>query len=336
MLFDVYRTRLSTSDDVADSRAKWIEQGKDYFNRYAPQSPAFNHVLIDNVADDLLIISREQPTEKTIRAMPGHNFEVGQIVTWKNSHWLITQRDNDDAITVRGKIEQCNRQLKWQNPKTGAIISRWCTAKKPYYSNLEGDSFMIQSSREFKIQLPYDSESCLIDLYKRFMLEIIDGHPKVYKVSSVDQTTERYDRSNGVTGFLVLNVTQDLYNPETDNADLGICDYIEVKKENAGLHTPAPVDSRILYHGAPTIRYGGSAKKLVFEIDGVTNYDESNIEWTIDIDPSCSDKIIVDSDRNTARISASDYAELEGVKMTVYASDSVSGASSSIALEVIG
>lgn len=342
MLMDVYKRRLSTSNNVTNARAKWIESGQAYFNRYAPESPAFNHVMIDDVEEDVLIISRELPTEKTIRAMPGRDFQVGQILTWKDSHWLITQRDNDDAVTVKGKIEQCNRQLKWQNPDTGMIITRWCTAKKPYYRNMEADSYMVQSTREFKVQLPYDDETAKIDLYKRFMMEIIDGNPKVYKVSSVDQTTERYDRSTGVTGFLILNIIQDLYNPETDNAELGICDYVSVTdpelnySDSGGRPIPP---SKISYNGLPQIRYGGSQKKLTFEISNITDYTDAPIRWTLHVDRGYEDKydLVVDDEQpNVVYIKAEDYAMLDGQTVTVYAKDGDSKARAGLVLEVIG
>ena len=48
------------------------------------------------------------------------------------------------------------------------------------------------------------------------MLEIIGESPKTYKVTSVDTITDRFYMSGDIRGFLVLNVTQDLYNPKTD------------------------------------------------------------------------------------------------------------------------
>lgn len=102
------------------------------------------------------------------------------------------------------------------------------TAEKPYYSNLDETQILTISSREFKIQVAYDEETSLIDLDKRFMLEVIAGQPRTYKVTSVDAITERFHQSGEIRGFLVLNVQQDLYNPKTDNVDLMICDYIDV------------------------------------------------------------------------------------------------------------
>ena len=79
------------------------------------------------------------------------------------------------------------------------------------------------SQREYKVEMPFDDETALIDLDKRFMLEIINGEPKTYVTTSVDQSTERYELHGKTQGFLVLNIRQDQYNSKTDNAEKMIC-----------------------------------------------------------------------------------------------------------------
>ena len=80
------------------------------------------------------------------------------------------------------------------------------------------------SNREYKIQIPYDSETQLLDLDRRFLLEKIDGQPKAYICTSVDVNTDRYE--DGMNGFITLNLTENHYNAEKDNAELMIADYL--------------------------------------------------------------------------------------------------------------
>ena len=129
------------------------------------------------------------PLRKKIYTLPDENLSLGSIVLWNDSHWIVTEVDKDNDITTQGAIEMCNRQLTWQNVKTGEIHSRWATVQKPYYSNIDENDVISTSSREFKVQMPYDEESSLIDVDKRFMLEIIAENQKLIgvQVSIVQQ-----------------------------------------------------------------------------------------------------------------------------------------------------
>ena len=84
-----------------------------------PDSPAYKQVEIEGVPHHMMIISSTVTNQKIIRTLPGDDFEIGKIMLWSKSHWLITERDADDEITVRGKIELCNRNIQWQDDETG-------------------------------------------------------------------------------------------------------------------------------------------------------------------------------------------------------------------------
>ena len=243
-------------------RQQEINKEKYQIEMMAPHSPGYKEVAIDDVSRKLLITSTEVITKKNIYALPNEDFDVGNIVLWNGSHWLITQRDLDNDIMTRGLMEQCNRQLTWQNPQTREIISIWATVEKPYYSNLAAHPRIEVSTREFKAQIPYTAESCLIDVGKRFMLEIIGGEPKTYRVVSVDSMTQRFDRDGEIKGFIILNLEQDLYNPLTDSIEKEVCNYLDEDE----VPVEEFAEAVIAYNGKPVIRAGGSAKQFIGEI----------------------------------------------------------------------
>lgn len=148
------------------------------------------------------------------------------------------------------------------------------------------------------------------------MLEIIGESPKTYKVTSVDTITDRFYMSGEIRGFLVLNVTQDLYNPKTDRKDLLICDYIEPSASP----DPTPdqtTDGTITftYSGSATIRQGGSAKKFtahLYDAEG-NEINDAAFEWHLEVDPVLADKFTLSPDGDFARVSALDYVELQGI-----------------------
>lgn len=197
-------------------------------NKLAPVSPSYKDVTIDDAPRKLNIISSTVMNQKIIHTLPGEDFVIGSIVYWSKSHWLITERDAEDEITVRGRIQICQKQITWQDDNTHEIRSLWATVEKPYYSNLEENKTLSYSTREFRIQMPFDEYSANLNIGKRLMLEIVNGVPKTYRITSIDQMTSRIDYNGEQVGFLSFNVEQDLYNPDTDNTEKMICDYVPI------------------------------------------------------------------------------------------------------------
>ena len=179
-----------------------------------------------------------------------------------------------DEITVRGRIQICQKQIVWQDDQTKKIVSLWATVEKPYYSNLSENKVMSYSTREFRIQTPFDEYSARLNIGKRLMLEIVNGEPKTYRITSIDQMTGRIDYDNDQIGFLSFNVEQDLYNAETDNVEKMICNYVpEDASDNVEITYPDDntVDDRVLsieFTGEPSIPTGGFGKLFTAKIDG--------------------------------------------------------------------
>lgn len=314
---ELYKERLLAGGSTL--RERRLNNAKDFILRNAPDSLAYKEIEIDGIHRNVIMISSSTNNEKTLVAMPGEDFRIGSIALIRGSHWLITSRDHDDDVTAKAKVELCNRELIWQNTKSGEIISRWCTASKPYYSNIDETLKIDISSREYKIQLPYDKETSELELDKRFILEHIAGEPKTYRITSIDAVTERYDRNGEITGFLVLNITQDLYNPETDNADLGICDYIPPEEYQ---NSDSPTKMKISFNGLPIITAGGSQKKFSVEYeDSITSAD---FVWDIST-VSYPDAFILQQDGNVAYLSAADDASLDEVEVALSCTNRANG-----------
>lgn len=260
MNYEMYVAMLGGAG--SSRRSRIIAKSAHDTNHMGPDSPAYKQVEIEGVPHHMMIISSTVTNQKIIRTLPGDDFEIGKIMLWSKSHWLITERDADDEITVRGKIELCNRNIQWQDDETGEIITRWAVVDKPYFSNLSENKLMTLSSREFQIKIPYDEESSLLDIGKRLMLEEINGQAKTYRITCVDGMTERYDRDDEQTGFLVLNLEQDQLDPSTDNTDKMLCDYEEPKK------VPDVGNVAIKYSGEAKVRICGRGKVLNATRDG--------------------------------------------------------------------
>ncbi len=320
-----YRKMLNL--DGPTQRDRIINKAKKDQNKLAPISPSFKDVTIDDVPRKLNIVSSTVMNQKIIHTLPGEDFTIGSIVYWSKSHWLITERDAEDEITVRGRIEICRKQITWQDDITHEIHSLWATVEKPYYSNLEENKLMSISTREFKIQMPFDKYSANLNIDKRLMLEIINGMPKTYRITSIDQMTSRIDYNGEQVGFLSFNVEQDLYNPETDNAEKMICDYVpiddEIEEPPEITYPPAQDDSSeyklsIDFTGTPTIQTGGFGKLFTAKID-----DEicETANWTLRGDHVPDElhfKNATDSVTNAkCKVVCADNPKLIGTKLTL-------------------
>lgn len=270
MNLNQYRELLNAHG--SNQRDRVINKSQHDMNLLGPVSPSYKDVLIDSVPRKVNIISSTVTNQKIFHTVPGEDFNIGSIMEWSNSHWLITERDAEDDITVRGKIQICQKEIKWQDDTTGEIVARWATVEKPYYSNLKENNYIAYSTREFRVQMPFDEYSSKLNIDKRLMLEVINGEPKTYRITSIDQMTGRIDYNNEQIGFLSFNIEQDLYNPETDNKDLMICDYFE--KNNSKFN--------ISYSGSNYINVNGFGKTFYIDSD---SENLENVVWKLTVNP---------------------------------------------------
>lgn len=230
-------------------------------------------ILVNGISQQMIVIHKPNDiTSRKIISYPYETFNRGDLIDCYGSKWLVTQLDANKQVYTVGKMEQCNREIRWQNKSTFDIIKRWVIAKKPYTSEINTGNVISTSERKFKIQMQYDNETRLLDLGYRFMLEIIDGKPKTYVIISVDQTTDRYD--DGSPGFISFIVEQDAAERENDNIELEICDYIEPPTP------PVIVPKQIKINTSNNkneIYLGGSSWKI-FDVDVFDEYGNKIID----------------------------------------------------------
>ena len=278
----LYQARLTLDGQTFRERVLAREQA--LLRQDMLKSPAMKTVSVAGAPMHMLMHATDRPSEKRFSLLPGDCIDIGAIVVWNEMHWLVTQVDFDDELQRGGRIVQCNRQIRWQNKESLAIIERWCLVTKPYTSNIDEGTVISVSGREFKVQLPYDDETRLLDLDKRFMLEVIDGKPRTYKCTSVDQSTNKYQDIDG--GFIVLNLTQDEAAQPGDNVELMICNYIAPGDAPAPPPPPTAGLRKCEISGRSTIKAGlgsRSYKAIFYASDGVTEDSSVTAVWSVEV-----------------------------------------------------
>lgn len=282
-------------------------------------TPDYHSETLVNGKTQELLVSRnnKDDSKKTIIAYPGQTFMPGDVVDCFHAKWLITSVDPNQESICKGVMTRCNRELRWQNLNTGEIITRWCTAEKPYYSNSAFNKLADVSTREFKIQIPYDEETCLIDLDRRFMLEVIGERPKTYKVVSVDTVTERFELGGQLVGFLVWNLKQDQYDDKKDNKELQLCDYFEpIEVDDAPAQNDHDID--IMFAGSSSLKIGGSWKR--FEAIAYNENGETFVPsgaWEVVVSPQHEGKVESVVNNNILELRASADSSLEGASVKI-------------------
>lgn len=318
-----------------NNKSVMLERMRYDFSSHFKDTTDYQTDALVNGAPQKLIVSQNKNvvTEKLFWTYPGEYVYLGDVVDCFNCKWLITEIDPNDEICVKGKMEQCNREISWQNPHTLEIISRWVTMSRPYYSNLEENEQTTISKRMYKIQIPYDSETSLFDNGKRFMLEVIDGNPKTYRITSVDISTKRYQMHGTIQGFIVLQVEQDQYNELTDNPDLMICDYIPPNEEEK----PTNIQCKIEYIGDPELKIGGQPKKFtaIFTNEQGENVDLTPV-WNINILEEFKEYLKINQDGNNLFINVlSSGTLLEGAYLNIELKDETEQYSDELRCKVV-
>lgn len=293
---------------------------KSFAKHFADSVDYHDDTLVDGVPQRLIVArNKNVPTEKRIYAAPGEEFSVGALVDCFDCKWLITEVDPNHEQYFSGKMKQCNREMTWQDEKTLKIVSQWITMDKPYFSNLDENAHSTISTRMFKVYLPYDEYSSRLYVDKRIMLEIINGEPITYRITSVDVSTQRFVYKDGIEGFICLYIEQDQYNPKTDNKELMICDYIEVNDNLAGDKSVLP---EIQFKGKPELKIGGSPKKFTasfVEADGTAISIEPY--WEIVCLDEFEKYVTFEEDGNSIQVKIADASIMEGATVRIKLSD---------------
>lgn len=132
-------------------------------------------------------------------------------------------------------------------------------------------------------------------------------------------------------------MTQEQFNPATDNTELMIADYWAQSVEPEILETeetPTVSDLEITYSGSPAVRAGGGYKKFVLKsrIDGKFVDCTEDIEWSVDFPDGDATKLVTSVVDNVFRVKCKNDYSLIGKTFTITAQ--VENSSKSLIVEV--
>lgn len=235
----------------------------------------------------------------------------------RNEYQLCTESFDKDEILNNGKLTRCNGWLKWQN-KEGKVYEYpiFDINSTQYNSGVESSKIMVLGSTQHMLSITADENTISLRHDMRFFLDRNKVEPTVFKLTQNDTTAMNYDK-----GILHLTVTEDQYNPDTDNIDEWLCDYVK---------PPVQSDIEIEYMGNPNVRIGGSYK--IFTAVSLTP-----VTWDIIAKNDIKNQLIITTipAENKCKIKCNLEESLIGKSFTLQCTDS-NGNIASVLVEIVG
>lgn len=232
--FDLYKIMLTVNGET--DRERLIEESKADFLRYAESHPGNKLCKRNGVEQHFLIDRTDKSSIYKFVAFPNETVSVGDIIEVDDNKYLITgvpRKIHEINISATGLL--CNHLFKWQD-SDGKIIERYGYYGSSYATNttsflgkIKGEKFPIIDG-EMCMFLPYDEDTKYIYIDQRFAVgEMYNEHKE-----KILNTVKVVGLNNALTNFddghlIVFNVDLDVYSPEKDNIELGICNYKKVQ-----------------------------------------------------------------------------------------------------------
>lgn len=221
-VWDSYQERIQVKG--GNKRNAALKREVRYINNRLPDNLSYCTVGIDGAPQDVAVINTDILTEKFIHSMPGEDIRRGALVYWMNSHWLVTERDENVTLHTRARMIQCNHLLKWVDDED-VIHEQWCVIEdgtKYLTGEYEDRNFivtrgdsriaMIIAKNEHTVKFCRDYRFLIDDPSSPFKLAYLLTKP--FKLGGI------YN-GDGVYKF----VLQEVVGTEDDNQELGIADY---------------------------------------------------------------------------------------------------------------
>lgn len=310
--YNLFNLRISSYGNTY--RERLINNAKEDIIKNLCEHPNLRDVKISGQNRKLVILSKDSVGNslkevKKILSLPGEGFRTGEYVEFLNQIWLINYADIDDEIYVSGLMTLCPNILKFQD-SSGAIHSY------PYFidtasSSLDENKIVVTSDSTRLIKLPFDNITRQFFIGKRFMGEIFNGVPQIWKITDLNSESER--------GLLLVLLERDEYNSSIDDIEEGICDKF--------IPSSLPVvsdDIQITYNGKPEIRAGGNYKSFVAKYFNENGEEVDDVEttWSVIVNPLFENNILTKTDGNKINIKAEDVLGIVGQVVTLVAEGS--------------
>lgn len=237
MIHDItYYKKIQNALDSTSLKQTALRNSIARINRDFKKTINWEMVTVSEQNMELLITPGSNATNKKIKTRPQERIYLGQIVSWANTYWLITELDFDQQICCIGEMEQCNTILRWQN-EDHDICSAFAVAEDAtkYGEGVQDTVYMHTPYFVLKLKVPINQDTSKIVRDKRFLLGKKGSADELtsYVVTRVNRITGTYDleEQDPSNGYIEITLSEDQLRPDADNIELGIADYIAPEED---------------------------------------------------------------------------------------------------------
>lgn len=315
---------------------KWVDRGlpivddDDY-----PVYAKFNVKSYHNITGDEIAYLLQFRLED-IKNNP--NIKVGSYVQIMNEMdepewWLIWHLD-DRTQFRQFSIVKCTWIYKWTTFKDGHRVIHQCLGVTRNQNNYNSGCWLDYTfevvEQQHVMLMPSNEDTNMLTYNTRLLVSNVGRYPPIaWKISKV--------QPHVVNDTVRFTMTQEQYNPSTDNVDLMIADYkmSYVEPETIEMEeTPTVSDLEIVYSGKPAVRAGGGYKKFTLKarVDGKLVDTTEDVEWSVEFDGN-EDKLECTVQDNIFKVKCKNDYTLIGKIFTITAESEYS--SKALIVEVV-
>lgn len=221
-VWEKYENRIRASG--LNRREATLKREINFLNQKLPNSLSYHTVVINDLEQNVAIINTDILTEKFIYSLPGESLSCGALVSWENNFWIITEKDVNDEVYTKAKMEQCNYLLKWVD-SNAVIHEQWCIIEdgtKYLTGEMEDRHFVItRGDSRIAMRISKNEHTVKLNRENRFLIDDPDSDVKLaYALTKPLKVGHVYNKE-GIYTF----VLQEVNSTDDDNHELSIADY---------------------------------------------------------------------------------------------------------------
>ena len=267
---------------------KWVNSGLPVVDDDdIPVYAKFNVKSYHNITGDEIAYLLQFRLED-IRNNP--DIKVGSYVQILNEmdepEWWLLWHLDDRTQFRQFSIVKCTWIYKWTTFKDGHRIIHQCLGVTRNQNNYNSGCWLDYTfevvEQQHVMLMPSNEDTNMLTYNTRLLVSNAGRYPPIaWKISKV--------QPHVVNDTVRFTMTQEQYNPSTDNVELMIADYKAsyVEPEIIEMEeVPTVSDLEIVYSGKPAVRAGGGYKKFTLKarVDGKLVDVTEDVEWTVEFD----------------------------------------------------
>lgn len=239
--------------------------------------------------------------------VPIGTLQTYSYIRFEDEIWIIASEPSNNKFYEKAVLKVCHNQLRWQDPETKKIFEYWywCEDVTRYSSGVFKGNIVITYDKQYSLLLPMDKNTRRLHDGMRFMLEMSNDVPLVYKLTKFNGLTN----NNKNVKLLNLSLTQTVYDENTDSVDMMLADY----KQNNVEPTEKYGYTCELTYKADTISLSSFEKYSATFYDNEHNVvDDIEYHWGISDNDFDEKDLVLTTGDNFVKVTVKNNSDLVG------------------------